>query len=69
MPDATAILSAANRGVPDKDAPILAAALVAKVDILVTGDRVHFGHLSSKFTDGVRVLRLSDSVERLFEDK
>ena len=69
VPDAAAILSAANRGLPDKDAPILAAALVAKVDILVTGDRTHFGHLYGKVTDGVRVLTLSDSLERLLEDK
>ena len=32
-------------GLPPKDAPILAAALAAEADLLVTGDRTHFGHL------------------------
>lgn len=34
-----------ERGLPLKDAPILGAALQAGVDMLVTGDARHFGHL------------------------
>ncbi|MCF7992537.1 MAG: PIN domain-containing protein [Thiohalocapsa sp.] len=69
VPDTAAIVRAANHGLPDKDAPILAAARQAKVDILVTGDRTHFGHLYGKVTDGVCVLTLSDSLARLLEEK
>jgi predicted nucleic acid-binding protein len=68
VPDAPAILSATNQGLPDKDAPILAAASAAQVDILITGDRTHFGHLYGQVTQGVRVLTLSDSLARLLED-
>ena len=35
-------------GVPEKDAPILAAAVQARADCLVTGDKHHFGHLYGK---------------------
>jgi predicted nucleic acid-binding protein len=69
VPDAAALLSATNLGLPDKDAPILAAASVAKVDVLVTGDRTHFGHLYGKVTEGVRVLTLSDCLARLIANQ
>jgi predicted nucleic acid-binding protein len=55
--------------VPDKDAPILAAACVAEVDILVTGDRTHFGHLYGETVGGLRVLTLKDTLARLLEDQ
>jgi len=51
-----------------KDAPILAAACVADVDILVTGDRTHFGHLYGKTVEGLQVLTLKATLERLLED-
>jgi predicted nucleic acid-binding protein len=69
VPDANAIVNAAKQGLPDKDAPILAAAGVAKVDILVTGDRTHFGHLYGKAIGNLRVLTLAETLERLLEDK
>lgn len=69
VPDAEAIQIAANQGLPDKDVPILAAASLAKVEILVTGDRAHFGHLYGNAINGVRVLTLSNSLARLLEDK
>lgn len=43
-------------GLPLKDAPILAAAVLASVDVLVTGDRRHFGDLYDKTIEGVMVL-------------
>jgi len=69
VPDASAIAAAANQGLPDKDAPILAAAKVAQVDILVTGDRTHFGHLYGKASIGTQVLTLSETLARLLEDR
>ncbi len=36
---------AVAQGLPVKDAPILAAAVQSEADLLVTGDRIHFGHL------------------------
>jgi len=69
VPDASAIADAAKQGVPDKDAPILAAACVAEVDILVTGDRTHFGHLYGETVGGLRVLTLKDTLARLLEDQ
>lgn len=43
-------------GLPLKDAPILAAAVLASVDVLVTGDRRHFGDLYNQTIQGVMVL-------------
>jgi len=57
-PDLTA--AAVEHGLPAKDAPILAAAIAAKADVLITGDRMHFGHLYDQTVVGVRVARLSD---------
>ena len=45
--------------VPEEDAPILAAAIDAGVDVFVTGDRKHFGHLFGRTVEGVRVLSLA----------
>ena len=50
---------------PDKDRPILAAAIHHRCDILVTGDRTHFGSLYGKAIRGVRVMSpamLADAV-------
>jgi uncharacterized protein len=67
VPDASAIANAAQQGLPDKDAPILAAALVAEVNILVTGDRAHFGHLYGTAIDALQVLTLKDTLACLLE--
>lgn len=69
VPDASAIEGAANQGLPEKDAPILAAAGMAKADILVTGDRTHFGHLYGKAISDLRVLTLSETLARLLQDR
>ena len=47
VPEAPAALVewARAQGLPIKDAPILAAAVSAKADLLVTGDSRDFGHL------------------------
>lgn len=57
-PDLTA--EAVRLGLPAKDAPVLAAAIAGKVDVLVTGDRAHFGHLYDQTVQGIRVMRLAD---------
>ena len=41
---------------PEKDRPVLAAAIHHRCDILVTGDRSHFGPLYGKTIRGVTVL-------------
>lgn len=41
---------------PEKDRPVLAAAIHHHCDILVTGDRTHFGPLYGKTIHGVSVL-------------
>ena len=41
---------------PPKDSPILAAAVDAQADLLVTGDLTHFGNLYGKTIRGVKVV-------------
>lgn len=41
---------------PEKDRPVLAAAIHHHCDILVTGDRTHFGQLYGKTIQGISVL-------------
>ncbi|MDP2810040.1 MAG: PIN domain-containing protein [Rhodocyclaceae bacterium] len=41
---------------PEKDRPVLAAAIHHRCDILATGDRTHFGALYGKTIRGVSVL-------------
>jgi predicted nucleic acid-binding protein len=67
VPDASAIAHAVEQGLPDKDVPILAAAGVAQAQILVTGDRAHFGHLYGKAIGNLCVLTLRDTLGRLVE--
>ena len=45
------------------DAPILAAAVAAGVDLLVTGDRTHFGHLFGTDIGGVRIVSPAEALE------
>jgi hypothetical protein len=40
---------------PDKDRPVLASAMSLRCDVLVTGDRTHFGALYGKTVAGVTV--------------
>lgn len=47
----------ALESIPEKDRPILQAALTARATHLVTGDRRAFGHLFGRVVQGVRVLK------------
>lgn len=58
---------AAEQGLPPKDAPILAAAAASGGDLLVTGDRTHFGVLYGRRLRGVLVLNPADALARLLE--
>lgn len=67
VPEATpsAVAWARRQGLPEEDAPILGAAVTAQVDVLVTGDRAHFGHLFGSKMGGVEVLGLAETLRRL----
>lgn len=56
---------ARKTGLPSSDAPILAAAVQARADALVTGDRAHFGPFFGRTLEGVRVLSLRDALNEL----
>ena len=56
---------AAARGLGPKDAPILAAAAQAKVDLLVTGNRTDFGHLYRRILRGVEILSPAEALDRI----
>jgi len=56
------VRSAISAGLPKKDAPILAAAIAAEVDLLVTGDKRHFGPLFGQRVEGVIVLPPADAL-------
>jgi predicted nucleic acid-binding protein len=47
--------SAAMAAVPEKDRPVLAAAIRLECDALVTGDRTHFGSFYGKRLGGVKI--------------
>lgn len=50
-------------GLPAYDAPVLAAAVAAKADLLVTGDRRHFGRFFGRTVGAVRVVPPRDALE------
>jgi predicted nucleic acid-binding protein len=54
---------AAGYGLPENDAPILAAAAAARADLLVTGDRRHFGHLYGEVLAGVQMVTLREALK------
>lgn len=56
---------ALQQGLPENDAPILAAAVQAKADVLVTGDKTHFGHLFGKTRKSVIILSLKEILTRM----
>ena len=61
-PSPAAVAGALEIGLPKKDAPILAAAITANADILVTGDRRHFGPLYGKTVHSVRIATPAEAV-------
>jgi len=52
-------------GLPPKDQPVLGAAIGARADWLVTGDRTHFGPLFGKTLECVRVVSPQLMVEEM----
>lgn len=56
---------AARLGLPENDAPILASAAAAGADLLVTGDRRHFGHLYGKTAGRVRIVTIREALKAL----
>ena len=52
-------------GLPAKDQPVLAAAIAARADRLVTGDRAHFGLLFEKTIQGVRIVSTQMMAEEM----
>jgi len=50
---------------PEKDQPVLAAAIRGDCDALVTGDRTHFGPLFGTVFDGVAVHSPTEAAETL----
>ena len=55
----------AAQHLPPKDAPILAAAVASRSQVLVTGDRRHFGALYGVTLESVSALSPRDALERL----
>lgn len=49
---------------PEKDRPILEAAIAARCDVLITGDHRHFGHLFGTTVCGVQVVTPSQFLAR-----
>ncbi len=68
-----ASLQAADTGLeaslplPEKDRPVLAAAIRLRCNALVTGDRTHFGKLYGRTIQGVTVHSPRSLAERLLE--
>jgi predicted nucleic acid-binding protein len=68
-PSQAEIQVAAARRLPDKDVPILAAAIAARASALVTGDRRDFGHLYGTTIDGVGVLTSAEAVSKALSSR
>lgn len=64
VPDAVLHVEA---GLPDKDKPILAAAIAAKCTYLVTGDKRDFGHIYGKIVEGVMVVSVLQFAEAMMQ--
>ena len=64
-PSRRAVDWALSLGLPDKDAPILAAALDARAQLLVTGDVTHFGHLYGRRHRGIVIAPPAGALEIL----
>ena len=47
---------------PDKDRPVLLAAISAKANYLVTGDMLHFGKYFGQTIHGVKICRIRDTL-------
>jgi hypothetical protein len=56
---------ALEQSLPLEDAPILAAAIDARADLLVTGDRTHFGRLYGRSMQGTTVVTPADALAQI----
>lgn len=61
----TLVAWAGEQGLPPKDAPILAAAVHAGADLLVTGDRRDFERLFGRTLHGVKVVTPAQALAAL----
>jgi predicted nucleic acid-binding protein len=68
-PSQAEIQLAATRSLPDKDVPILAAAIAARAAALVTGDRRDFGHLYGTTVEGVAILTPAEAVSNALSSR
>ena len=59
---------AREQGLPLKDAPILAAAVHANADLLVTGDTRDFGHLLGTTLRGTRVVTPASAIDLVLKE-
>ena len=50
---------------PEKDKPVLLAAISIKADYLLTGDTIHFGKYFGEVVNGIRICRPQDYLSRL----
>lgn len=64
-----ATTGAAIKGLPEKDRPVLAAAAALSCEILVTGDRTHFGKHYGQLLHGVRIHSPRSLYELLFANR
>ena len=55
-------------GLPEKDVPILEAAVAARCSVLLTVDTTHFGHLFGEVVEGVTVMTASALLRELVSD-
>jgi len=51
-----------------KDRPILCAAIRSQCNLLVTGDRKHFGHLYDQTVEGVTVVSVLGLAQRITDN-
>jgi predicted nucleic acid-binding protein len=68
-PSQAEIQVAAARRLPDKDVPILAAAIAGRAAALVTGDRRDFGHLYGTTVEGVAILTPAEAVSNALSSR
>jgi hypothetical protein len=62
---ATQNLAQEAMALPEKDRPVFAAAIHHRCDMLVTGDRMHFGPFYGKQLQGVRIVSPAMLAEEL----
>lgn len=63
-----ATLGVPIKGLPEKDRPVVAAAAALSCDILVTGDRTHFGKFYGHLVHGVRIHSPRSLYDQLFSE-